>query len=285
MQMKRTFLSGFAAALLALVVITSWAAAQDAASPSASQAPQFTFAVVSDLHMSEHDGPGYFKAFAQQIDALADKPEFVLVTGDIHVNHFKKALDEIKPGIPFHVVAGNHENRDAREELAKMFPNDFRGSDFYAFTHKSSLFIAMCDAATSGDHIGHLESEQIQGANQGQWLEEQLAQNSGKVDHTFIFAHIPPNPAGNISGGMFLASNDQKQLRELALKYKPTAMFFGHLHKREEFKIGETPVYVLPSLNWNFDQQPRGFMVVKVYKTGIATEFVPLKYSEPAKAK
>jgi predicted phosphodiesterase len=276
--MKRKLVHHAAAALLAIAAITPRAVAQVAPDTPASNALLFAFAVVSDLHMSEHDGPGYFKAFIQQIDALPNKPEFVVVTGDIHVTPFKKVFDELKPAIPFHVVAGNHEDRDSRKQLAKMFPNDFQNGDFYSFAYKNSCFIALCDAAACGDHIGHFESQHIKGANQGRWLEEQLAQNCSKADHTFIFAHIPPNPAGNLSDGMFLANNDQKQLRELVCKYKPAALFFGHLHKRLEFKIGEAPVYVLPSLNWNFGQQPRGFLLVKVFKHRIAAEFVPLKY-------
>lgn len=280
--MKTRFLCSIAVALSALVPFSLPTVAQEAASQPVPETPLYSFAVVSDLHMSEHDGPGYFKAFVQQLDTLPDKPEFVLVTGDIHVNHFQKVFEEIKPAMPFHVVAGNHENREARNMLAKMFPNDFQHGDFYSFAHKNSLFIGLCDASTCGDHVGHFESEHIKGANQGQWLEDQLAQNGGKADHVFIFAHIPPNPAGNLGGGMFLASNDQRQLRELVLKYKPTALFFGHLHGKQEFAIGDLPVYVLPSLNWNGGQQPRGFLIVKVLKSAIATEFVTLDYPTPA---
>lgn len=265
-------------ALLILVASSLQAAAQEPTSQPLSKHSPFTFAVVSDLHVAENDGPGYFKAFVKQIDALPEKPEFVLVPGDIHVDPFKKVFEEIKPDIPYHVVAGNHENRDDRDTLAKMFPNDFKDGDFYSFTHKNSVFIAICDAAATGDHIGHFESEFIKGNHQGQWLEEQLARNSRTADHVFIFGHIPPNPEGNVSGGSFLASNDQRQLRELTLKYKPSALFFGHLHDKKDFAIGDSPVYVLPSLNWNVGQQPRGFMTVRVFKNAIEAKLIPLQY-------
>jgi predicted phosphodiesterase len=269
---------GIAASFLLLLAISLQAAAQEPAKQPPAQSPLFTFAVVSDLHMSEHDGPGYFKAFVRQIDALPEKPDFVLVTGDIHVDAFAKAFGEIQPAIPFHVIAGNHENRDARDKLAKMFPNDFNDKDFYSFTHKNSCFIGLCDATTTGDHVGHFESEFIKGEQQGRWLEEQLRQNSGKVDHVFIFGHIPPSPNGN-AGRSYLSTNDQKQLRELVLQYKPAALFFGHMHEKMSFKIGQSPVYVLPSLNWNSNpqSQPRSFMAVRVFKDAVATELIPLK--------
>jgi predicted phosphodiesterase len=281
--MKKRFASGIVFALFFLLSVTLQALAQSSASQPSSSKPLYTFAVVSDLHASENDGPGYFKAFVKQIDALPDKPEFVLVTGDIHVAAFKKVFDEIKPAIPFHVVSGNHENKEAREVLAKMFPADLKDKDFYSFPYKNSFFIGLSTAAATGDHVGHFESEFIRGERQGQWLEEQLAQNYKTADHIFIFAHIGPNPAGNIGGGSYLTTNDQKQLRELTAKYNPTAMFFGHWHSKTEFKIAETPVYVLPSLNWNFNQQPRQFMVVKVFKDKIDARFVDLQYTAPVK--
>ena len=275
--MKQQLRHCIALSCLFVVAFSLQAAGQDSAK-NPPQTPLFTFAVVSDLHMSEHGGPGYFKAFVRQIDAMPDKPDFVLVTGDIHVDAFEKVFRDIKPAIPFHVIAGNHEKRDARDKLAKMFPNDFKDKDFYSFTHKNSCFIGLCDATTTGDHVGHFESEFIKGEQQGRWLEEQLRQNCAKADHVFIFGHIPPSPNGN-AGRSYLSTNDQKQLRELVEQYKPAALFFGHMHEKMNFKIGATPVYVLPSLNWNGNpqSQPRSFMIAKVSKDAVATELIPLK--------
>jgi predicted phosphodiesterase len=282
--MKKRFASGIVFALFFLLSVSLQALAQSPASQPSSSKPLFTFAVVSDIHTSQNDGPGYFKAFVKQIDALPDKPEFVLVTGDIHVAPFKKVFEEIKPDVPFHVVSGNHENKEARDMLAKMFPADLKDKDFYSFPYKNSFFIGLCTAAATGDHVGHFESEFIRGEHQGQWLEEQLDKNYKTADHIFIFAHIPPNPAGNIGGGSYLTTNDQKQLRELTQKYKPSALFFGHLHVKAEFKIADSPVYVLPSLNWNFgDQQPRQFLIVNVFKNKIAARFIDLQYTATAK--
>jgi Icc-related predicted phosphoesterase len=275
--MKKAFMV-LIASMAFLSFIPSATPARDASDKNTVDTPVFNFVVVSDLHTSEKNGPEYLKAFIKQVNTLPDKPDFVLVTGDIHVEPFKKVLEETKPAIPFHLALGNHETRPSRDALAKLFPADFKENDFYSFAHKNSFFIALCDAAANGDHVGHFDSEAIKGSSQGQWLEDQLSQHQKNTDHIFIFAHIPPHPQGIVEGNMFLSTNDQKQLKELILKYKPSALFFGHLHKKMEFKIGKSSVYVLPSLNWNFDtQQPRAFMIVKVFKDRIAAEFIPLK--------
>lgn len=248
---------------------------------SVEEKPVFTFAVSSDPHTSENRagepaGKEKFKRLLRQVENRSPRPDFMLIAGDIHVGPFKKVLAEAKPVIPLHVVPGNHEQRQDRDALQALFPKDFKGNDFYSFTHKGSLFIGLCDVA-NGDHIGHLNSEFIKGPEQGEWLKSQLAGHQKTADRVFIFGHIPPHPEGKIDGGMFLAVNDQKFLRELVREYKPAGMFFGHLHHAMEFKIGSTPVFVVRSSNWNFNHEPLGFIEVKVYTDRITTEFVPLK--------
>lgn len=276
--MKKRGVPGIVLALLIFVSFSPQTNADAPATQPSSPKPLFTFVVVSDLHVSEKNGPEYLKAFIHQIEALPDKPDFVFVTGDIHVEPFKKVLEETKPAFPFHLALGNHETRPARDALAKLFPADFNDNDFYSFSHKNSRFIVLCDAAANGDHVGHFDSEAIKGSSQGQWLENQLSHYHKNTDHLFIFGHIPPHPRGLVEGNMFLSANDQKQLKQLTLQYKPSALFFGHLHKKMEFKMGDSPVYVLPSLNWNSDpRQLRSFMMIEVFKDRIAVEFIPLK--------
>ena len=233
----------------------------------------FSFVVVSDLHLNEKKGIDNFIRFLKQVNEIPEKPDFILVTGDIHVGPFEKILSENKFNIPFHVTPGNHEDRQDRDKLAEMFPNDLKEKDFYSFSHKNSFFISLCTAAVK-DHVGHFDSEDIKGQNQTEWFESELACNYNIADHIFIFSHIPPSPEG-VAGNMFLSTNDQKFLRDMVFKYNPSAMFFGHLHQKMNFKIGNTPVYVLPSLNWNAKNEINGFYIVEV-KSSIEIIFSPL---------
>ncbi|HOK10567.1 MAG TPA: metallophosphoesterase [Candidatus Hydrogenedens sp.] len=221
-----------------------------------------SFVVVSDLHLSEKEGIKHFSSLIKQMNELEPKPEFVVVTGDIHAKEFENVFDELKPEIPFHIVFGNHEKREDRKIFMHMFPQDFKQNDFYSFVHRNAKFIILCDASDTGDHIGHFESEGIKGQEQQNWLEQELNVDRQQYPFIFIFAHIPPNHEGK-AGNMYLSSNDQKALSEILKKYKPNAMFCGHLHKREKYIIGETPVFILPSLNWNFEDFSPEFYYVR----------------------
>jgi len=198
-----------------------------------------------------------------------DKPDFALVCGDLHPAELQKCLDRVP--IPLHVVPGNHENREARDLLRKLFPNDFRASgkpaDYYAFTHNGVRFIALCDVG-GGDHVGHLCSEYIAPAGQCEWLEGELARpEAAKV----LFAHIPPDPAGG-DRNMYLGRNDSRYLKELFARTAPTVAFFGHQHlPTREDDVGGSRCITLRSCAWNFQGAALGFLLVTVNGTTITT--------------
>lgn len=242
------------------------------------QAEEVSFVVVSDLHIAEKEGIRNFTAFVKQLDELKPKPAFVVVTGDIHAKEFEKVFNELKPTIPFHVVFGNHEKREDRKILMKMFQPDFTEKDFYSFVYKHVKGIVLCDAVDTGDHIGHFESEGIKGQEQQNWLEQELNVDRTQYPFVFLFAHIPPNPAGKAES-MYLSTNDQRALREIFQKYKPNAMFCGHLHKRHSFVIENVSVFIIPSLNWNFENYPLGFYHVRTKEDKYYADFVSLNIS------
>lgn len=237
----------------------------------------FSFAVVADPHLSEDNrqyaatGLEKFARVAEKIKAMpvAGAPDFALICGDLHVHRLAEALAMLS--VPAHVTPGNHESRKARQQLREMLPDDFQGKDFYSFKHKGCKFISLC-SATCGDHVGHLSSEDITPkTGQCAWLEKELAE---AATHTFVFSHIPPHPEGK-DMNMFLGQNDSRFMVGLIREFRPTALFFGHQHRRRRFTIGESPVFVLRSCNWNGGfREPTGFVMVRVQRDGISTEFV-----------
>ncbi len=261
------FVSQIKQILFTLIIIVSFI--------TSAQAEEVSFVVVSDLHLAEKEGVKNFTVFIKQIDELNPKPDFVVVTGDIHAKEFEKVFNELKPTIPFHVVFGNHEKRGDRKILAKMFPQDFVDNDFYSFVYKHIKCIVICDAIDMGDHVGHFESEGIKGQEQQVWFEKELNVDRKRYPFVFLFSHIPPNPAGKAET-MYLSTNDQKALREIFLKYKPNAMFCGHLHKKQSFEIENVPIFILPSLNWNFEDNPAGFYHIKAQGNGYDVDFISL---------
>lgn len=238
----------------------------------------FSFVVVSDLHIGERNGDEKFKLFLGKVEELNPQPDFIVITGDIHTEAFARLHSEVKPKYLFYVAFGNHESRKDRKILTNLLSLPTLSRDFYSFVHKGVKFIFLCTASSFGDHVGHFESEGIRGSEQQKWFEEELNVDRDSFPLCFVFAHIPPNPKGKAEQ-MYLSSNDQKALRDIFKGYKPTALFCGHLHRRKEFEIENVRVYILPSINWNFDNEPSGFFVVNVRGTQWEAEFVQMQYS------
>lgn len=227
---------------------------------SASAQPQaFTFAIIADPHLREDrvgepTGEKKFLEVLAQIKALPRQPDFILMLGDTHPEKLAPLLPEI--GLPVHVVIGNHETLAHRQQLRDLFPEDFAGRDFYAFTHKGARFIGLCTALV-GDHVGHFESQDLTPhVGQVQFLEQELATHRDLP--RFIFAHVPPEPT-NKPHPSHLGSLESAWFHALVRAEKPTACFFGHRHCRLEYTCGDTPILFVPSTNWNSTGHQRGF--------------------------
>jgi len=245
----------------------------------------FTFAVVADPHCAEApkdgiesygNGVDKFLACARAMErlALAERPDFMLLAGDVH----PWALEEhrAKVRLPIHAVAGNHES-DAkkRQQLRDLFPEDFKRGDsqrdYYSFVHKGMLFVGVCDAGMGGEHVGQMCSENIRPSGQCEWIEAQLKRAEARK---ILFAHIPPERNG-ADRNMYLSRNDSRWFNALVQQTGPEAMFFGHLHQAtEEYRIGETRCFNVRSCCWNFNRAPLGFLLVSVNRDGLAVREV-----------
>lgn len=241
----------------------------------------FTFCVVADPHCEEGineaygdcgDGVDKFFACIKKMEELEgdEKPDFMLIVGDIHLWALEEHLDKIK--IPMHVIAGNHASVHRRKEMRELFAGDFKKegkeADYYSFVHKGVRFIGVCDAGRGGEHIGQFCSEDINPRGQCEWLEQELA---AKEVHKIIFAHIPPEPEGR-DLNMYLSRNDSRYFNKLIKQTEPTAMFFGHHHVATcQQKIGKTQSFTVRSCCWNAGGAKLGFIVVKISSAGIST--------------
>ena len=227
----------------------------------------FSFVVIADPQpRRENQKPMDLKPVAESIEGLHERPDHIIIVGDMKKGSRQFLSPLIETDIPVHVVMGNWENQQEREELRSLFSEDFGNRDFYSFRHNDCLFVGMCNTIP-GDHVGHLQSEFIAGSQDGQqyhWLQEKLGQPD-RFTHTFVFGHIPPRRDGG-TGGAYLNLQDALFLRGLVTEREPTALFFGHLHRRMHYSIGETPVYVMNAVSWNSDGRPPQFLQVKVQK-------------------
>ncbi len=239
----------------------------------------FSFCVVADPHCSEEPkagieryGNGVEKLLAcvRAMEALEgpDRPAFMLIAGDLHVDALAGCLDRVT--IPIRPIAGNHEaTREGRDKLAGLFPDCFRlgeaQSDYYSFVHKGVRFVGVCDAGSGGDHVGHFTSELIRPLGQCAWLEEQLATPERKV----LFGHIPPHPEA-AEDGMRMSRTASLWFNALVEERGPEVMFWGHLHQATAtYDVGATRCVILRSCCWNGDRSCLGFAHVRVTTTGM----------------
>jgi predicted MPP superfamily phosphohydrolase len=126
----------------------------------------FNFAVLSDLHLSEHQGP---ERLDRALQMIADRHDiaFVLVLGDIIWNKDFDQLKSVlkKAGVPVHLVYGNNDWKRVNDgSIEKAFgPRD------YTFEYNNCAFIQMWDCLPR-DHIDNHRGELTEA--QWAWLED-----------------------------------------------------------------------------------------------------------------
>ena len=256
----------------------------------------FIFVVIADAHCEEtpssikhgrgleHLGDGAnrlrlcFDAI-RQLDE-SEKPEFLVLLGDIGIEAGEPVLDEA-PCLA-HAIAGNHDWGSRRQQLRELFPLDFGAdgqlSDYYTFEKGGVRFIAICNAGTGNEHTGQLSSEDIRPPGQAAWIAKQLEDAKGpKV----VLGHCPPQPepfdprqymeSERHKYLPFMGDCDSAFLSAQLRAHAPTAAFFGHLHRETvSYNCGSSRVHVLRSCNWNHDAQPIGFTQVRVGPSSLA---------------
>ena len=237
----------------------------------------FSFALLSDLHLSERQGPQRFERALQMVRDRKDIA-FVLVLGDIVWDKDPAKLKEIcaTAGVPVHLVYGNNDWKwlsDGSYEKA-FGPRDF------TFDYADCTFICMWDCLPKGhfpeDHKGDFNEQQWT------WLADQLksAQERGAT-HTFVAMHIPPATPGAFDPFFFMYTKTEERFLGLLKQYHVTAGLFGHLHQRAEFERDGIKMYVNPSCCWNFISKSQkvdsSFMrIVHVEQDKISDELIPV---------
>jgi len=252
----------------------------------------WVFAVVSDPHCTptpssirhghglEHLGDGAAR-LQRCFDAIAelapeDRPQLILLLGDIGLSDAEKVLES--PPCPIRPVAGNYECGELRERLRALYPEQLGASDYYAFTHEGVRFIGLCNAGIGNEHVGQLASEGIRPPGQSGWLTDRL---TGPWMPSIVFAHCPPEPPGFDRPAYlersshdylpFMGENDSRFFLALLRDRGPILSLAGHQHRPTYgFDVAESHVMVVRSCNWNHDEAPVGFLLVRVDGRGLS---------------
>ena len=229
----------------------------------------FTFAVVSDLHIAlPHtiwDAPNRFHlvevsipAFEQILSQLeADPPDFLLLPGDLvqhgeRENHEWMASRLAQLPFPTYVVPGNH---DVVRQGGNL-PTDESGKDRIALADFPQLYQSFGYAngeqlyyqkeilpnvhliglnSNAFDETGEQIGTGFIDATQLDWLDEQLAMLTGKfvmvMVHHNVLEHLPGQSKTEL-GQRYMIRNASELVSRLQAAKVPVA-FTGHLHVQD----------------------------------------------------
>jgi 3',5'-cyclic-AMP phosphodiesterase len=189
-------------------------------------------AQLTDPHL--HVGPGdrgSAEALQAAVRALLDlrtAPQAVVVTGDIAehgaAEEYARVRELLAPlPMPVHVLAGNHDDRDA---LRETFAVPGAAGEPLQYTARcGDLRLVVCDTQRPGHDGGALDGGRLE------WLEAQLA--SAPDEPAVVALHHPPIAIGiPVFDEIAIAEPDRAALAELmADAPQVRRIVTGHVHR------------------------------------------------------
>jgi 3',5'-cyclic AMP phosphodiesterase CpdA len=267
----------------------------------------FSIAIVADTHMNETEDAStspyecnrVANARTRHVVARLNqlRPELTIHLGDlVHpvpslptygqaARNFKELTASL--GHPLHLVPGNHDVGDKPvvwapagtvNDAALALWTEHFGAHYYAFDFRGLRFVVIdAQIINSG-----LASEGEQRA----WLERELAASSGR--RVFLCTHYPPYVTEPHETESYdnVGEPGRGWLLGLIERFKPEAVFCGHVHNFWYNRHADTDCYILPSTAFvrqdyselarvgPADQHGRndlpklGFFLVKIYESG-----------------
>jgi Icc protein len=167
------------------------------ASPRAALPGMLNFVQISDSHIgfkkpANQDVAATFRETIARINALADRPEFILHTGDLthladaaEFDGLEQMLKDCRPRQVFYVPGEHDILSDNGALYRERFGKGTRGQGWYSFDQKGVHFVGLVNV--QGITEGGLG---VMGAEQLDWLEKDLAPLSAETP-LVVFAHVP----------------------------------------------------------------------------------------------
>jgi Icc protein len=222
-----------------------------------------SFVQISDSHFGfarnpNKDVAATLKQTIARINALPERPAFVLHTGDI--THLAKPeefdscvelLKEARTGGLFFVPGEHDFDADGNQEYLKRYGKGTMGTGWYSFDSQGVHFIALVNVATSksGSKDGGLG---VIGPEQLRWLQKDVA---GLADSTpiVVFAHVPLWAVYEKWGW---ATRDSAQALAVLRRFGSVTVLNGHIHQVMQKVEGNVTFHTARSTA--FPQSPPG---------------------------
>jgi 3',5'-cyclic AMP phosphodiesterase CpdA len=211
----------------------------------------FSFVQLSDAHVGFNGPPDPLgtKAFERAVDminALPQRPDLVLFTGDlthdtedknVHSQRMKQ-FQEIsrKMNVPLiKHVPGEH---DAGLDGGALY-REFFGESSYSFDHRGVHFVALDNVSRAKPEVG---------AEQLTWLKKDLARFS-KSAPIIVFTH---RPLFDLRPDWEWFTSDGDDVMNVLSAYDNVTVLYGHIHRDDEHETGNVHHYAARSLIFAF---------------------------------
>jgi 3',5'-cyclic AMP phosphodiesterase CpdA len=239
---RRGFLGCMAWAGTAVVVSACGGEMRSRAVGAAAADPHadFTFVQVSDSHIGFDHAPntdvtGTYEQAVARINALPQRPAFVVHTGDhVHLSApeefdtVKQITSTIKTDRTFHVPGEHDVFVDGGKLYRRFFGRGSHGSGYYSFDYKGVHFLALANVQASesetnaaANGLGRLGAEQIA------WVARDLRHLSSDTP-LVVFGHVPLLAVYPQWGW---ATADSAQVLALVRRFSSVTVLNGHIHQ------------------------------------------------------
>ena len=211
----------------------------------------FSFIQISDAHVGFNGPPDPLgtKAFERAVDminALPQRPDLVLFTGDlthdtedknVHAQRMNQVLEISKRMNVSKVcyVPGEH---DAGLDGGALYREHF-GESHYSFDHRGVHFVALDNVSRAKPEVG---------TDQLEWLKKDLSRFS-KSAPIVVFTH---RPLFDLRPDWEWFTSDGDDVMNVLSAYDNVTVLYGHIHRDDEHEIGKVHHYAAKSLIFAF---------------------------------
>jgi 3',5'-cyclic AMP phosphodiesterase CpdA len=218
--------------------VTSTALADALKSAPAAPTGDFSFVQISDSHIGFHHAPnknviGTFEEAIRRINALPQRPAFVMHTGDhVHLssmNEFdttRQLMGTIKTDRTFNVPGEHDVFIDNGKRYLEVFGRGSRGSGYFSFDLKGVHFLALANVQQAEDQ-GGLKGLGLLGHEQLAFVKRDLKHLSSDTP-LVIFSHVPLLAVYPKWGW---ATEDSTQVLALVKRFSSVTALNGHIHQ------------------------------------------------------
>jgi Icc protein len=200
----------------------------------------FTFAQISDSHIGFDHAPnkdvvGTYQQAIARINALEQRPAFVIHTGDhVHLSTpdefdtVKQLTSTIRTDRTFHVPGEHDVFVDQGKLYRKFFGKGSHGTGYYSFDYKGVHFLALANVQASESETGNGPNGLGKlGAEQIAWVKRDLKAHASDTP-LVVFGHVPLLAVYPKWGW---ATSDSAQVLTLLKRFASVTVLNGHIHQ------------------------------------------------------